>query len=103
MELVLATTLWSRLTGLLRRGCCAHGEVLMLIPCKSIHTFGMRSPIDVAFLNDTGEVVASERGLAPAKIRSHPEAEAVLERRSCADSYWPSKGEVLIASLVHTC
>ena len=101
MELVFATTLWARLTGLLQRSCCEHGEVLMLIPCKSIHTFGMRSHIDVAFLDDTGEVLASEREVPPARIRSHPRADAVLERRSNPDSYWPGKGEFLITGLVN--
>ena len=100
MELVLATTFWERLTGLLRKGCCTQGEVLLFCPCKSVHTFGMRSAIDVAFLDEGGRVVASERNVPPARVRSHPRADAVLERRSDTNRYWPRAGESLLVSFV---
>jgi len=100
MELVLATTIWMRLTGLLRKDRCTNGEMLMLAPCKSIHTFGLRCPVDVAFLDDEGKVVASERNIPPAKIRSHPKAEAVLERRSNPAFYWPTTGDSMSVSFV---
>ena len=93
MQVVLATSLWARLTGLLRSGCCAKSEVLLLAPCKSIHSFGMRSAIDVAFLDAEAHVVFSERDVPPFQVRSHPKAVLVLERRSKADCPWPAAGE----------
>ena len=96
MRLILATSLIMRLTGLLKKDRCIRGEVLMLAPCKSIHTFGMRSPIDVAFLDTSAKVLASERTMLPNRMRSHPKAVAALERRSNPEGAWPQVGESLV-------
>ena len=96
MRIILATSLRMRLSGLLKRERCTKGELLLLAPCKSIHTFGMRSPIDVAFLDAKARVVASERKVLPNKVRSHPQAAAVLERRSSPGGRWPLAGESLL-------
>jgi uncharacterized protein len=55
----------TRLRGLLGRPEPGPGEGLMLTPCRSVHMFGMRYPIDVAFLDRAGVVVATYPGLAP--------------------------------------
>ena len=91
-ELVFATSLWTRLTGLLLRARCPNKEVLLLAPCKGIHSFGMRISLDVAFLSENGEVLASERNLSPGQIRSNSKAVAVLERRSSPHDSWPEIG-----------
>lgn len=98
MKLVLATTLWMRLSGLLCSKRCTRNEVLLLTPCKSIHSFGMRGALDVAFLDAEACVLVSERALPPRRIRSHHKAVAVLERRSDSDAPWPSAGEQLLLS-----
>ena len=95
MQIVLATGLFARITGLLRQECCANNEALLLAPCKSIHSFGMRCSMDVAFLNAESKVLRSEREVAPARILSHAKAVAVLERRSNPRWYWPVEGERL--------
>lgn len=95
MKLVLATNLWVRLRGLLKSSCCANNEVLLLAPCKSIHSFGMRCELDVAFLDAEAKVLLSERNVRPGKVRSHSKAVAVLERRSSPGCYWPAAGELL--------
>lgn len=95
MKVVLATGLWARLTGMLRKNYCMQGEVLMLAPCKSIHTFGMSCAIDIAFLDTDARILASERNLVSAQIRSHAKAVAVLERRSSPESFWPTAGEYM--------
>lgn len=33
------------------------GEALLITPCNSIHTFGMKFPIDVAFVDEEGRVL----------------------------------------------
>jgi hypothetical protein len=52
-----ARTPWSRLVGLLNRNHLPEGEGLLIVPCSSVHTFFMRFPIDVAFLDRKGRVL----------------------------------------------
>ena len=54
---VLADTIWRRLRGLLGKGELEPGEGIVLRPAWSIHTFFMRFPIDVVFV-DADQVVA---------------------------------------------
>ncbi|MCL2529980.1 MAG: DUF192 domain-containing protein [Coriobacteriia bacterium] len=95
MKIILATSIRARLTGLLKKGRCTNGEVLLLAPCKSIHTFGMRSDLDLAFIDAEARVLTSERNLPPNKLRSHPKAAAALERRSNPTQTWLLPGEQL--------
>jgi uncharacterized membrane protein (UPF0127 family) len=75
----VATTLPSRLLGLaLLRGGRA-GAGLLIPRCRSVHTFGMRFPIDVLFLDADGRVIALSRGVPPCRVIRCPGAMAVLE------------------------
>src|SRR5262249_56041136 len=56
-----AHTHWTRLRGLLGTPTLPAGEGLWLKPCRQVHMFGMRYPVDVAFLDDEHRVV----GLVP--------------------------------------
>lgn len=47
----------SRLKGLLGTRSLPDGEGLWIQPCQSVHTFFMRYPIDVLFLNKEGSVI----------------------------------------------
>jgi hypothetical protein len=66
-ELALADTHWSRLRGLL--GISAddfgNGRGLWIVPCKGVHTLGMRFAIDVVYLDRNGMVVHLEPDLKP--------------------------------------
>lgn len=76
----MADRWWPRLRGLLGRGPLAPGEGLLLVPCRSIHTFGMGFPIDVAFLDPAGRVVAVYPDLGPGRAsRTHRSARSALE------------------------
>lgn len=76
----LADRWWLRLRGLLGRAPITPGEGLLLVPCRSVHTFGMGYPIDVAFLDATGTVVALYPALEPGRIsRTHRTATQALE------------------------
>src|SRR5258706_706103 len=46
----IADSTWTRLVGLLNRPALSSGEGLWLTPTSSIHTVGMRFPIDAVFL-----------------------------------------------------
>jgi hypothetical protein len=76
----LADRWWLRLRGLLGRDGLGAGEGLMLRPCRGIHMLGMSFPLDVAFLDPRGGVVASYHGLGPGRrSRWHAEALDALE------------------------
>jgi len=63
-----ARTFWSRLVGLLGRSRLLTGEGLLLLPCPSVHTFFMRFPIDVAFLDQEGRVVRAFASVPPFRV-----------------------------------
>lgn len=62
---------------------------ILIAPCWSVHTFGMRVAIDLAFLDLAGVVVSSERAVPPGRMRWHPKARAALERVSEPSEPWP--------------
>ena len=64
-------------------------EGAMLIePCRSVHTIGMRFPLDVAFLDERRAVIAMTR-MAPMRIGlPRLAARSVLEARGGAFERW---------------
>jgi uncharacterized membrane protein (UPF0127 family) len=77
-----ADTARARLLGLafLRELPQSHG---LLIPrCRSVHTFGMRFPLDLVFLDAHGRVLRVVRAVPPRRVRRQPGAYAVLEARA---------------------
>jgi uncharacterized membrane protein (UPF0127 family) len=73
-------TAWERMAGLLPRKALARDEALWIAPCTSIHTFFMRFPIDVAFLDKKGKVLAIYENMPPWRHSwIHPFAAGVLE------------------------
>ncbi len=46
------------------------GEALLLTPCKSIHTLGMKFPIDVLFLSRDYVVVGKTEKIPPNRFSS---------------------------------
>jgi len=66
--------------GLLGRDHLLFHEGMYLVPCQWIHMFGMRFPIDVAFLASDGRVLALHPALPPNRLsRLVLRAEGVLE------------------------
>jgi len=64
----IAQDFMSRSVGLLNRSSLAEDEGLLIKPCSSIHTFFMKFPIDVLFLDKNGKVVSIEQSLAPWRL-----------------------------------
>ncbi len=79
---------WARLGGLLAREPLQPHEALYLAPCNSVHTFFMRYPIDVAFLDGSGRVLKLVADLQPWRIAACGGARAVIELRSGEASRW---------------
>lgn len=63
-----ATTFWQRLKGLMFTKTLPEGSALYLSPCRSIHTYFMKYPIDVVYLSENHEVLAFEHQLHPNKL-----------------------------------
>ena len=69
-----------RLRGMVGRPAPQSGEGLLLTPCSSVHMHGVRFPLDVAFLDKRGAVVALYHSLAPwSRTRWHRNAVHALE------------------------
>lgn len=65
---------------MLGRPAPAAGEGLLLTPCRSVHMYGMRFPLDIAFLDAKRAVVAVYHSLAPnSRTRWHRAAVHALE------------------------
>src|SRR5438270_9383766 len=65
--LAIADSHWTRLCGLL--GCSVgdfcNGCGLWILPCRGVHTLGMRFPIDVVYLDRDRTIVHIECDLQP--------------------------------------
>jgi uncharacterized membrane protein (UPF0127 family) len=75
----VAATPLTRMKGLLGRSELPPGEGLLLRPASSIHTFFMRFPIDVVFLDRDLVVRKTVSGLKPWRLASARRARSVLE------------------------
>jgi uncharacterized membrane protein (UPF0127 family) len=77
-----ATTARARLLGLAFLRELPRGHALLIAHCRSVHTFGMRFPIDVLFVDENGSVLRVARDTPPRRILYCRRAFAVLETRA---------------------
>jgi uncharacterized protein len=68
--LAVAESLLARTRGLLGREALPKGEGLLIRPCKGVHTFLMKFPIDVVFLDKENRVIKTVQKLLPYRISS---------------------------------
>lgn len=68
-----------RLRGLIGRSALGDDEALLIRPCRSVHTLGMRYPIDLVYLDRTGLVLRVRAALSPWRFSACLGAAAVLE------------------------
>lgn len=69
----------TRRKGLLGRDGLAAGEGLWIVPCESVHTFGMRFPIDLIYLDRNWNVKKVRSGVPPWRLSACLSAHSVLE------------------------
>ena len=67
-KIIMADTYSKRLQGLLGRKGLEEGEGMMIVPCNSIHTYRMKFPIDVLFVDRDNIVVKVLRDLSPGRM-----------------------------------
>jgi uncharacterized membrane protein (UPF0127 family) len=75
-----ATTLVARLIGLAFLRELPPGHALLIPHCRSVHTFGMRFPLDVVFLDERGRALRVEQCVRRRRVLTCRRAFAVLER-----------------------
>jgi len=64
-KLTVAATRGARREGLLGRSSLTPDEGMLIAPCSSVHTIGMKFAIDVVFLDDDRRVVEIRPSVAP--------------------------------------
>jgi uncharacterized protein len=74
-----ADTLASRLLGLAWLREIPPGHALLIPDCRSVHTFGMRFAIDIAFLDGAGRAIRIERAVPRRRVLGCRRAFAVIE------------------------
>jgi uncharacterized protein len=79
VEIVVARTRWQRLRGLAFRRLPPPGQALVFKRCRCVHTFGMRFPIDVVFLDAHGRVLRIAAAVPPGRLVACRRAGAVVE------------------------
>ena len=65
--------------GLLGRDRLARGEGLWIIPCEAVHTFGMRFPIDLVYLDREKRIRKLRREVPPWRLSACLFAHSVIE------------------------
>src|SRR5215217_6258114 len=79
----------TRLRGLSRLERSEAGPGLLIPRCSSIHTFGMRFPLDLWFLGAEGSVLCVRRRVPPRRLILCRRAVAVLELPSAEGGETP--------------
>lgn len=79
LRLIVAATFRQRLLGLHACAGLPWHTGLCIMPCHAIHTFGLRHPIDVVFLNRHGEVIRRIENLPPWRAAICLRAACVVE------------------------
>jgi uncharacterized membrane protein (UPF0127 family) len=81
-RLSIAGTHWSRLRGLMGKEAASFptGDGLWIVPSRGVHTFAMKFPIDVLYLDPHQLVVHVEQNMKPWRVaRVSMDTASVLE------------------------
>jgi len=79
LQVRIADSFAARALGLLVGTPLGPAEALLIAPCSSIHTLGMRYPIDVVFLDRDARIARVFREVRAGRIRLALGARAALE------------------------
>ena len=94
MELIVARGP-RRIAGLIGRRSLPAGLALEIPRCRSVHTFGLRFPLDLVWLDAERRVVRVDRAVPPWRVRSCRQARSVLELDSRFSNQWFAYGSSL--------
>ena len=68
-------------------------DALHINPCRSVHTFGMKYPLDLAFVSADGSIIATRKCVEPNRICGSPSGTRSVLERPCSDLAWFDVGE----------
>lgn len=80
----VARTFSERLIGLAWRRV-PRVDALLIPRCRSVHTIGMRFPLDLFWIDAAGVVIRVDRGVQPWRARVCPGASGVIEAATPVD------------------
>lgn len=80
--LVTATTHGAKRRGLSRLDSMSDQYALRIPACLSVHTFGMRFPLDLIWLGRDGAIVRVDRDVPRGRMRACLRARSVIETRA---------------------
>ncbi len=75
----IADTSAKRRTGLLKHACLEAGEGLWIVPCESVHTWFMKFPIDLVYVDERHKVRKVRSAVPPWRLSACLVAHSVLE------------------------
>ncbi len=75
----VADTSAKRRTGLLKHERLEAGEGLWIVPCESVHTFFMKFPIDLVYLDKKRKVRKVRHAVPPWRLSACLTAHSILE------------------------
>jgi len=75
----LADTSAKRRTGLLKHERLEPGHGLWIVPCESVHTFFMKFPIDLVYVDKRHKVRKVSHAVAPWRMSACLSAHSVIE------------------------
>ena len=74
-----ASTRRARMKGLAKLDELPADEALHIPKCRSVHTFTMRFPLDLVWLDKAGKPVRIDRSVPPSRMRTCLKARSVVE------------------------
>jgi uncharacterized membrane protein (UPF0127 family) len=78
----------ARMKGLARLDAMPETAALHIPRCRSVHTFTMRFPLDLIWLDRRGDVVRVDRAVAPRRVKACLRARSVVEANAgTADAF----------------
>jgi uncharacterized membrane protein (UPF0127 family) len=81
-DVPVAESFRARLLGLAWRDRSRAGPGLLIPRCAGVHTFGMRFPLDVAFVDEGGAPIRIARAVPRRRLLTERRAFAVIESRA---------------------
>ena len=98
MQLVVRKTqsVSERTKGLLGTESLSEDQGLWILPCNSVHSFGMKYPLDIIYLNANQQIRSIRKVMKPARISMDLFAKSVLELNAgMADKLGLQPGDTL--------
>ena len=81
MRVAEAHTRAARMKGLAKLDDMPETTALHIPRCRSVHTFTMRFPLDLIWLDKAGRVVRVDAGVPPRRLKNCLQARSVIEAR----------------------